>query len=259
MIRRSIMRLSKVIPWGRSKREYELMFDLGPAELNSKILGCGDGPASFNAEMRAEGHSVVSCDPIYSLTPEQIREDFRAGVEPIMSQVRNHLDDYVWKFHASPEELLEYRKMVIRDFLEDYPAGQETGRYVVGELPELPFEDQQFDLSLCSHFLFLYSRLLSREFHLASIVELCRVSREARVFPLTSLECELSPHLSPVIKSLEARGFEAELVEVPYQLQRNGNQMLRVRGRGGGRLSQGRGKRRNKESKANGMPGIEGS
>jgi hypothetical protein len=45
------MNLSEIIPWGRTLAEYKLMFTLSDADLNSRILGCGDGPASFNAEM----------------------------------------------------------------------------------------------------------------------------------------------------------------------------------------------------------------
>jgi len=37
-------------PWGRSFEEYVRMFSLTPPDLKRKILGCGDGPASFNAE-----------------------------------------------------------------------------------------------------------------------------------------------------------------------------------------------------------------
>ncbi len=58
------MKLTEVIPWGRSFDEYRLMFALSERDLVGRILGCGDGPASFNAEATAEGHSVISCDPI---------------------------------------------------------------------------------------------------------------------------------------------------------------------------------------------------
>ena len=45
------MKLNEVVPWGRTLQEYKLMFNLSEIDLNKKILGCGDGPASFNAEM----------------------------------------------------------------------------------------------------------------------------------------------------------------------------------------------------------------
>ena len=57
--------LDQVIPWGRSLQEYKQMFDVSDEELNLRILGVGDGPASFNSEMNALGYTVLSIDPIY--------------------------------------------------------------------------------------------------------------------------------------------------------------------------------------------------
>jgi hypothetical protein len=56
------------------------MFALTPGDLLGRILDCASGPSSFNVELTAEGHDVVSCDPLYSLTAEGItlaRESFR--------------------------------------------------------------------------------------------------------------------------------------------------------------------------------------
>ena len=47
--------LSDIVPWGRSYDEYLRMFGLGDAELRLRILGCADGPASFNAEGTRRG------------------------------------------------------------------------------------------------------------------------------------------------------------------------------------------------------------
>ncbi len=53
------MKLEEVVPWGRTLAEYQSMFSLSETDLTAKILGCGDGPASFNAEMMKLGYSVV--------------------------------------------------------------------------------------------------------------------------------------------------------------------------------------------------------
>jgi hypothetical protein len=208
--------------------EYEVMFSLGESDLRKKILGCGDGPASFNAEMTQRGLSVVSCDPIYVFSPAQILDQFKASIEPVMSQVRAHPQNYVWSYHRSPDDLLRNREAAIRTFISDYPAGLAEGRYVVDELPILPFANDAFDLAVCSHLLFLYSNILSLEFHLRSILELCRVASELRIFPITGLDCELSPHLPPLLRELQSRGLRAEIVKVNYQLQRNGDKMMRI-------------------------------
>src|SRR5271155_4002556 len=65
--------IDSVYPWGRSLAEYVEMFALSDAELRLRILGCADGPASFNSEMTARGAFVVSCDPLYQFSVEPIR------------------------------------------------------------------------------------------------------------------------------------------------------------------------------------------
>jgi hypothetical protein len=152
-----------------------------PFPLRRRILGCGDGPASFNADMTAAGFSVVSCDPLYAFDATRIREQFEASIEPLISQVRSNLHNYVWSYHQGPDELLRYRKAVLASFSSDYPQGLGQGRYVVGALPTLPFARNQFDLALCSHLLFLYSATLVLDFHLKSVVDLCRVAGEVRL------------------------------------------------------------------------------
>src|SRR5436305_5801588 len=86
--RRGLMtsRLNEVIPWGRSLEEYRRMFALGGAALAGRILGCGDGPASFNAEATALGHSVISCDPIYAFSMEEIRQRVEDSHEKMISR-----------------------------------------------------------------------------------------------------------------------------------------------------------------------------
>ena len=44
--------LDRIVPWGRTFDEYRAMFALSTTDLEGRILGCGDGPASFNAAHR---------------------------------------------------------------------------------------------------------------------------------------------------------------------------------------------------------------
>ena len=117
----------------------------------------------------------------------------------------------------------------MQQFLEDLPLGIQQGRYITSELPMLPFDTQQFNLALCSHFLFTYSDILSQDFHLTSIQELCRVATEVRIFPLlNNFSKEVSSVLPLVMKDLEAQGYNLEIKQVAYEFQKGGNQMLRV-------------------------------
>jgi SAM-dependent methyltransferase len=225
------MKLADVIPWGRSLDEYRAMFDLSPVDLSSRILGCGDGPASFNAEATALGHRVVSCDPIYAFTGAQIEGRVHECYPAMIAQVKAKPDNFRWKLFRDADHLVAYRLAAMRRFLADYEAGQAAGRYVTAALPRLPFADAVFDLALCSHFLFLYSAHFDRDFHRQAIEELLRVAREVRIFPVLDLDCTRSAHLAPICEHFRGAGHQVAVVAVPYEFQRGGNEMLRIRRR----------------------------
>jgi hypothetical protein len=221
--------LDKVVPWGRSFEEYQRMFALSETDLGGKIVGCADGPANFNAEATRRGSTVVSCDPIYHYDADQLRERIAATYREILEQTRQNASEFVWTVIRSVEELGQVRMAAMNDFVDDYPAGRASGRYVDAELPNLPFSDVSFDLALCSHFLFLYTSQLGDAFHRRAIREMCRVAREVRIFPLLALGSRPSPLVEPIAAELIGDGFDVSLEEVPYEFQRGGNRMMRIR------------------------------
>ena len=186
------MKLNEVVPWGRTMSEYQLMFDLSDLDINKQILGCGDGPASFNVEMTELGYSVVSIDPIYQFSAEQIEQRVRETYEPVISQLKQNPDRYTWKNFTDPDEVGRARLAAMNGFLLDYETGKRSERYLDRSLPNLDLPDNRFDLCVCSHLLFLYSEQLSFDFHLESMLELLRVASEVRIFPLLKLDCEPS-------------------------------------------------------------------
>jgi len=222
------LKLDQVVPWGRSLTEYIRMLDLTAEDCQRSILDCGGGPASFNAELAAQGGRVISCDPIYQFSTAEIAQRIQDTYLVIMQGVAKNLDDYVWTTIASPEELGKVRMAAMNQFLDDFPTGLQQGRYVTCELPHLPFQAQEFDLALCTHLLFTYSDRLSLAFHLAAIQELCRVATEVRIFPLLNSSGERSPHLDAVINTLEHDGYHLHIRRVAYEFQRSGNQLLVV-------------------------------
>jgi len=220
--------LENVVPWGRSFGEYVEMFALSDTDLEQRILGCGDGPASFNAALSRQGGRVLSVDPLYRFSTEDIRKRIRATHAEVLGQARKNTDAFTWTRIKNVDELGRLRMAAMTEFLSDYPLGSAQGRYLAGELPHLPFVEREFDLALCSHLLFLYSEQLSADFHIASIRELCRVANEVRVFPLLELGARISRHLEAVIAGLTAEGYAVTIVTVPYEFQRGGNQMMQV-------------------------------
>jgi hypothetical protein len=225
------MKLSKAVPWGRSLSEYRKMFSLTDRDLDKKILGCGDGPACFNAELSQAGGNIISVDPLYQFDAAQIRARIDAVYPEIMEQVLKNQDDYVWNSISSPEELGTIRLAAMQTFLNDYETGKKDIRYINASLPELPFEKKEFELALCSHFLFLYSEQVNLEQHIASMKELCRVANEVRIFPLLSLDNNQSNHLNPVRSALADNDIDTSLVPVEYEFQKGATEMLVARSR----------------------------
>jgi hypothetical protein len=214
----------EVVPWGRNYEEYCRMFDLSPVDLKKRILGCGDGPASFNSICNMNGGNVISLDPIYSLSKEQISERIRITFDNVISQTRKNLDKFRWDEIGSVEALGKIRMNAMNQFLETYEHGKENGKYVFGTLPQIPFPDDSFDISLSSHFLFLYSENLNYEFHYDSICEMLRISSEVRIFPLLDVNARKSAYVDRIIRDLHQ--YNVELRKVKYEFQINGNELM---------------------------------
>lgn len=220
------MKLDSVVPWGRSFEEYRSIFALSEDDLDKRLLGCGDGPACFNAELTQRGGTVVSVDAVYQFTRDQIRSRIEEVYPQIMRQMEQNSDNYIWESIKDVSALGQVRMAAMQQFLSDYDSGLEAGRYRCASLPTLPFDDQQFELALCSHFLFLYSDHFDVAQHIEGMKELCRVATEVRVYPLLSLDGKRSKHLSTVIEALEGNGVRTSLQPVDYQFQKGATEML---------------------------------
>lgn len=144
---------------------------------------------------------------LYDFSAGDISKRILATFDQIVSNAEANQERVLWHEIESPRRLGEVRMAAMRRCLDDLPQGLEAGRYRAEVLRSLPFEDRAFDRALCSHFLFTFPNQLSKAFHVAAIEEMCRVSREARVFPL-----------------LESYAVHTKLV--PYVFRRDGNRML---------------------------------
>jgi len=221
-------KLADVVPWGRCRAEYLSFFDLLDLEPGPRILDVGAGPSSFNAEMTALGHRVVSVDPLYAHAKPVIEGRIQVTRETVMDGVRANRDRFVWDEVGSPEALEAMRLSAMAMFLEDFEAGLDEGRYLVAGLPALPFAPGSFDIALCSHFLFTYSDHRDSDFHARALLELARVAPDVRVFPLLDLEGRTSTHLPKARTALAAAGHRCTVKPVRYEFQRGGNEMLQI-------------------------------
>jgi len=225
------MKLKDIVPWGRNLKEYKQMFLLNDEDLSSKILGCGDGPSSFNKELTDLNGDITSIDPIYQFSKEKIQKRIKETSSIVSKQLKENRDDFIWRDFKSVDELVDVRLEAMGKFLDDYESGKRDGRYIHEELPELPFDDSSFDLVLSSHFLFLYSEHFDLQFHIDSILQMCKIAKnEVRIFPILDLKNSRSKHLKPIIDLLKERGFKVDIVKSEYEFQKGAYEMLRIKG-----------------------------
>lgn len=121
-----VIKLEKVVPFGRTLDEYIKMFNLTPNDCRKSILSVADGPASFNAEGTKLGYDITSVDPLYLFSSQQIKQQFYDVIDDIIEQVENTPNDWVWSYYKSPQELRQNREKAISLFCEDYEKGKKN-------------------------------------------------------------------------------------------------------------------------------------
>ena len=198
------------------------MFDL--TELPGSVLDCCAGGAGFTAEAAARGADAIAVDPAYELPAAELVDTVRRSLPATAGIIDEHAGSFVWNWYGTPTRKDEMRIEAADRFLQDVSIAPE--RYVPGSLPELPFEDRRFDLVLCSHLLFTWADKYDRDWHLAALRELVRVSRsEVRVFPLVQQGAGEPVAYLPELLT-ELTDVTAEIRQVPYEFQVNADKML---------------------------------
>ncbi|MDE6832676.1 MAG: class I SAM-dependent methyltransferase [Ruminococcus sp.] len=217
--------LNDVVPWGRNFSEYVNMFNLTESDLSKKIAGFGDGPASFNYEATEKGYDVVSFDPVYQFSEEELSKRIEEVRIIVMQQMKENMDNYVWENIQNLNELENLRMSAMRLFLSDYECGKAEKRYIVHTLPErLPYNDDTFDIGLSSHFLMMYTSL-GYDFHIKAISEMLRVCREVRIFPIVDLDANKTSLINDVLSYFNNH-YTTEIVTTNYEFQKGENKLL---------------------------------
>ena len=207
--RKHMFTLDQVVPWGRSFDEYQRMFALTEADLSLRIVGCGDGPASFNAEATRRG--ARSC-PHRSHLPMRGRSDSGADRGNLRSKSSSRPE-------ATPGSSSGTRFGRSRSSARfAWPRCRRFSKTTVWEGQRSIRRQRTADASLLTtrrsiwrsaHIsLFLYTSQLGEAFHRSAIREMCRVAAEIRIFPLLALGGRRSPRSSirAVVDDLRIRG-----------------------------------------------------
>lgn len=211
----------------RSYDEYVAMFALGSQELSGRVLDCSAGAAEFAAVASAGARRVVAVDPAYAMPRTALADQTRDDRERGHAIAAEFPDRFTWRWFGSSERRTTLRQRAMARFLTDVVLS--PGRYVAGQLPQLPFRSGAFDLAVCSHLLFTWADQLGREWHAAAIIELARVATEVRIFP-TVLQGrgEPVPFWDALMADLDRAGLDARLRRVDYEFQVGADQMLVV-------------------------------
>ena len=151
------------------------MFSLSVKELKGKkILDCPAGACSFTALGNKAGLDVTACDIAYYHSIDDLENKGLQDIDHAMEQMERAKNNYVWDYFKDIEALRKNRLNALKDCAND--MGKSSDRYVSVTLPSLPFKDEEFDVLLLAHFLFMYADRLDYQFHISTLNELLRGS-----------------------------------------------------------------------------------
>ena len=223
------LNLENIAITGRTFEEYSSFFDFKIEDLKGKkVLDCPSGASSFVSTLKQNDIDVIGVDLLYEFDIESIETQGYKTIEKIY-QDTSWMDVYKMDFYKSKENHRNHRENALKAFVNDFNKKD----YIFTKLPNLPFENKEFDLALSSHLLFVYDNMLDYEFHKNSILEMLRVSKEVRIFPLVDFknskvleEKNFSPFVYKILEEL--KDFKCEIVKVDFEFQPKANYYLKI-------------------------------
>ncbi|WP_066352490.1 hypothetical protein [Aliarcobacter skirrowii] len=224
------LNLENIAITGRTFEEYSIFFDLKLEDLKGKkVLDCPSGASFFVQTLKQNGIFAKGIDIIYKFTKDEIEKQGIKTLEKIY-QNTSWMDAYKMDFYKTKENHKKHREDALKGFLEDYNLDD----YIYCELPNLPFENKEFDLLFSSHLFFVYDDRLDYDFHKNSILEMLRVSKEVRLFPLVDIqnskvleEKNFSPFVYKIIEEL-SKDFKCEIIKTDFEFQVKANYYLKI-------------------------------
>jgi hypothetical protein len=221
--------LNNVIAIGRTFDEYCSMFDLTFTGLKgAQILDAGGGVSSFTAEANELGLQVKSADRIYGLSPEKLYDKGMADLKEVRSKIGDISGHYNWDFYRDENGLRSYREKAITKFIPDFKT-YGNRRYINTSFPDTVFTDKEFDITLVSHFIFLYDEHLDYNFHMDTLKELIRITKEEiRIFPLWNLRWKKSDFVDSIMKEADLSKVKIELKKSNLEFVKGANEYMKI-------------------------------
>lgn len=226
----SYFQVDDVILIGRVFDEYARMFRLDDATLRgARILDAASGVSSFCAEANAQGYQVTASDRIYHFSADEIEQKCRRDLDSMLVQLSGVTHNYIWDYFSTLDALRMKREEAYRAFVADFRQ-HGNARYVPTTYPVTQFADGAFDLTLVSHFLFLYDEQLDYDFHRRTLLELLRVTAgEVRLFPLVNLRTERASSVTQLLDDPMFALYDIRIERVDYEFIRNSSEMMIIR------------------------------
>lgn len=223
------LQLKDILITGRTFEEYKAFFSLDLEMLKGKkVLDCPSGVSSFVEQAKEYGIDAKATDMLYQFKIDDIKKQALKSVDKIYEDI-SWMNGFNFNFYGSIENHKKYRVEALLKFCEDY----NTKEYGYNELPTLNYKDNEFDLVLSSHLLFVYDDRFDYKFHKNSILEMLRVSKELRVFSLVDFKnsrLENQKNFSPYVYKLieELKEYNCEIKKVDFEFQPRAGYMLKI-------------------------------
>ena len=220
--------MKRDVLWGHHLDEYTDMFDLSELSFTMRFLEYQSGPSAFQAELRQQAAYLVSYDSWFSLDKAALANEILTSFDARLTQITARQHEFDLRRYGTLEDLVAYRRVGVKKFLQDYELGHTEGRYLSVPSGALPFEHFFYDFALSAHHFFSLVVPQTVDYHVQKIRELARVAKEVRIFPLVDANGIPSPLLGPVLLALQHDNYGVEVRDVSYHLQPKGNAMLRI-------------------------------
>lgn len=223
------LELDRFVFLGRTWEEYLLIFNVKEEQLMGKrVLDCPGGACAFTAVANQKGIHAVAADLAYYFSPEELKEKGLNDIEYTLEKIEQVKNRCRWDHFKNVEELKNERLQALTQCIEDME--RDRGRYVPAILPVLPFENDSFDHTFSAHFLFMYADKIDYKFHLQTIKELMRVTKdEIRIFPITDMNGKRYEKIDEIKEWISTQGWEATEVKASYELHQNSHTMLNIK------------------------------
>ena len=230
--------LDHVVFFGRTWNESIGMYALDEACLQTlRILDCPGGPDGLVSEGLARGLDITAVDPQYASTAEALEQRGRSEINQTVDAWL--ADPETGDNHGGRAEDSEAQSRMARmrtfkqlkiEALESFIKAfrRHPDRYVTGKLPDLPFDNDSFDLVLSGHLLFAYAskdrgglmhdETFDLDFHIAAVRELIRVGHEVRLFPTYAFFGPRRRHdyIAPVLDAIRADGHTVDFIPAQW-------------------------------------------